>query len=155
MFLKKTSCFIIVFLSISLFNSIAAELQYKILGEEKTDEDFGTLAIHVSVEKYYSPDEYKQIVCDMLKNVKQDNNKRITLRINFYYKKDTWTILDEISGLLGGDPKTMLIASYHRNVYPDEILSSLNVYYDSAGMRLNTGINLFKGINFDHTCDCK
>ena len=151
---KKIPSIIIVILSILLFNSIATEPRYKILdvdiGEDKgLSLDYQTFII--SVEQYYKPDDYKRIVCNVLKNSKQDKNENITQGILFYYKQEAWTVFEKVLGNIGIDPNVILVASYGRSPRPDKLLVSLSIYHDENGNRLDENIVLI----FDHTCDCE
>jgi len=144
----------IVFISILLINAIAAEPQYKILDKDNVASDglsFRYQNYVISVDHFYTFDEYERIVCDIFKNVKHDSDEKVSLRIDFYYKQEAWTVLEKVLGNIGVDPNIILAASYGRWSEPDMLLVSLHVFRDENGNRLDENMV----IKFDHVCDCE
>jgi len=136
-------------------NGIASELQFRVLYDEKTvNEPLSIVGLKyvISVEQYYTDNEYKRIICDVVKDIKRDGNETIIVDVVFHYKLDKWTSIDEFSEQLGPTTKAPLAAHYRRTDYSDSsALSSLGIYYDKDGNRLDKNIV----VEFDHTCNCE
>jgi len=155
---KKIFKYFVICLSIiscgNVDKGITSELQFRVLYDEKTvNEPLSIVGLGyiVSVEQYYTDSEYKRIICDVVKDIKRDKDEIIIVTVTFYYKRDKWTRIDEFLEQLG-PTNNIPVAYYRRTDYSDSgLFSSLDIYYDKDGNRLDKNIVL----EFDHTCNCE
>ena len=134
-------------------NCISAGLKFQVLYNDiKVNESLSIVNVTytVSVEEYYTADEYKSIVCDIVKDVNRNGDEIIGIRVGFYYVYNSWTLVEEL--LPWGHSNQISVAFYNKTSYPDSAeFSSLSIYRDKNGNRLDENIVL----SFDHICDCK
>jgi len=137
-------------------NCIASELQFRVLYDEKiVNEPLSIVVLRytISVEQYYTDNEYKRIICYVVKDIKREGGETIALNVSFRYKLDKWTRIDEFSEQLGPTANQAPRAAFYTRIESSDssALSSLDIYYDKDGNKLDKKIV----VEFDHTCNCE